>query len=242
MLGTPRGTHVLDARSLAYSSLNGLGAGLITVSLLFDFAVGMLVDNAIVVAEAAGTKIEAFEAKRLRSGVETLLASGGIGKDMRGRLQSHGISGVQAASYDGHDYLPEKKVALEALFARGMGSRDATVLPALDAFAAALRDVPVGASFTITRIPEELEFEPGMLDFLLVFSLVWGVLLATLAMTQFTVAAVTLYLHRDQTHRGIDLHPAVRHLFRVASSLDSAASPVQGFFHLRRTSPVSLST
>lgn len=29
-----------------------------------------------------------------------------------------------------------------------------------------LRDVPVGASFTITRIPEELEFEPGMLDFL----------------------------------------------------------------------------
>ena len=29
-----------------------------------------------------------------------------------------------------------------------------------------LRDVPVGTSFTISRIPEELEFEPGMLDFL----------------------------------------------------------------------------
>ena len=29
-----------------------------------------------------------------------------------------------------------------------------------------LREVPVGASFTISRIPEELEFEPGMLDFL----------------------------------------------------------------------------
>jgi DtxR family transcriptional regulator, Mn-dependent transcriptional regulator len=29
-----------------------------------------------------------------------------------------------------------------------------------------LRDVPVGATFTISRIPEELEFEPGMLDFL----------------------------------------------------------------------------
>jgi len=42
----------------------------------------------------------------------------------------------------------------------------------------------------------------------------WGVLLAALAMTQLTVAAVTLYLHRDQTHRGIDLHPAVRHFFR----------------------------
>jgi stearoyl-CoA desaturase (delta-9 desaturase) len=43
----------------------------------------------------------------------------------------------------------------------------------------------------------------------------WGVLLAALAMTQFTVAAVTLYLHRDQTHRAIDLHPAVRHVFRA---------------------------
>ncbi len=29
-----------------------------------------------------------------------------------------------------------------------------------------LRDVPVGTQFTISRIPEELEFEPGMLDFL----------------------------------------------------------------------------
>lgn len=37
-----------------------------------------------------------------------------------------------------------------------------------------LRDVPVGASFTITRIPEELEFEPGMLDFLEENSLVPG--------------------------------------------------------------------
>ena len=43
----------------------------------------------------------------------------------------------------------------------------------------------------------------------------WGVLLTALAMTQLTVAAVTLYLHRDQTHRGIDLHPAVRHAFRA---------------------------
>jgi DtxR family Mn-dependent transcriptional regulator len=29
-----------------------------------------------------------------------------------------------------------------------------------------LREVPVGTEFTISRIPEELEFEPGMLDFL----------------------------------------------------------------------------
>jgi DtxR family Mn-dependent transcriptional regulator len=30
----------------------------------------------------------------------------------------------------------------------------------------ALVDVPVGGSFTVTRIPEELEFTPGLLDFL----------------------------------------------------------------------------
>jgi DtxR family Mn-dependent transcriptional regulator len=29
-----------------------------------------------------------------------------------------------------------------------------------------LRDVPVGSSFTVSRIPEELEFTPGLLDFL----------------------------------------------------------------------------
>jgi integrase len=67
-------------------------------------------------AEAAG--IGDFEAKRLRSGVETLLAAAGIERDTRGRLQSHGITGVQATHYDDHDYLPEKLRALEVLFRR----------------------------------------------------------------------------------------------------------------------------
>ena len=65
--------------------------------------------------EAAAGKIEAFQAKRLRSGVETLLASAGISREVRGRLQSHGIAGVQARHYDGHDYMAEKRQALEAL-------------------------------------------------------------------------------------------------------------------------------
>jgi DtxR family Mn-dependent transcriptional regulator len=34
-----------------------------------------------------------------------------------------------------------------------------------------LREVAVGDEFTISRIPEELEFEPGMLDFLEAHSL-----------------------------------------------------------------------
>lgn len=66
-------------------------------------------------AELAADAIDDFQAKRIRSGVETLLASAGISQDIRGRLQSHGIAGVQARHYDGHDYLPEKRKALETL-------------------------------------------------------------------------------------------------------------------------------
>ena len=57
-----------------------------------------------------------FQAKRIRSGVETLLASARVSSDDRGRLQSHGISGVQTRHYDGHDYMDEKRQALESLF------------------------------------------------------------------------------------------------------------------------------
>ena len=67
-------------------------------------------------AVAAAPGIKDFEAKRIRSGVETLLASVKISKDDRGRLQSHGISGVQARHYDGYSYLDEKRHALETLF------------------------------------------------------------------------------------------------------------------------------
>lgn len=43
----------------------------------------------------------------------------------------------------------------------------------------------------------------------------WGVLAATLGMIFFTTLSVTLYLHRDQTHRGLDLHPVVSHPMRL---------------------------
>jgi hypothetical protein len=64
------------------------------------------------VAEA----IPGFQLKRVRSGVETLLASQGVSREIRGHLQSHGLTGVQYRHYDGHDYLPEKRRALELLF------------------------------------------------------------------------------------------------------------------------------
>jgi stearoyl-CoA desaturase (delta-9 desaturase) len=41
-----------------------------------------------------------------------------------------------------------------------------------------------------------------------------GYVIATLVMLQITMMAVTLYLHRDQAHRAIDLHPVLRHFFR----------------------------
>jgi stearoyl-CoA desaturase (delta-9 desaturase) len=42
----------------------------------------------------------------------------------------------------------------------------------------------------------------------------WGYLLAALALTHVTIAAVTIYLHRCQAHRALELHPIVSHFFR----------------------------
>ena len=42
----------------------------------------------------------------------------------------------------------------------------------------------------------------------------WGYLLCGLGLTHVTIAAVTIYLHRCQAHRALELHPAVSHFFR----------------------------
>jgi stearoyl-CoA desaturase (delta-9 desaturase) len=42
----------------------------------------------------------------------------------------------------------------------------------------------------------------------------WQAVLITLAMTHVTIAAVTIFLHRAQAHRALDLHPAVAHVLR----------------------------
>ncbi|HBD9320639.1 TPA: fatty acid desaturase, partial [Legionella pneumophila] len=43
----------------------------------------------------------------------------------------------------------------------------------------------------------------------------WGYVLATFVLTQITIASVTLYLHRYQTHRALTMHPIVSHFFRL---------------------------
>ena len=42
----------------------------------------------------------------------------------------------------------------------------------------------------------------------------WGYVLAGLVLVQVTIAGVTLYLHRCQAHRALELHPVVSHFFR----------------------------
>ena len=43
----------------------------------------------------------------------------------------------------------------------------------------------------------------------------WQVILFTLALTHITMISVTVFLHRHQAHRALDLHPGVAHFFRL---------------------------
>jgi stearoyl-CoA desaturase (Delta-9 desaturase) len=42
----------------------------------------------------------------------------------------------------------------------------------------------------------------------------WGYIVYALVVTHITIAAVTIFLHRCQSHRALDLHPIVSHFFR----------------------------
>jgi integrase len=66
-------------------------------------------------ARVVGDAIDSFQLKRVRSGVETLLAANRISREIRGHVQSHGLTGIQARHYDGHDYMLEKREALDVL-------------------------------------------------------------------------------------------------------------------------------
>jgi stearoyl-CoA desaturase (delta-9 desaturase) len=43
----------------------------------------------------------------------------------------------------------------------------------------------------------------------------WGYALAALALTHITIISVTVFLHRHQAHRALELHPLVSHFFRL---------------------------
>ena len=42
----------------------------------------------------------------------------------------------------------------------------------------------------------------------------WGYVVALLILTHITIVGVTVYLHRSQAHRALELHPAISHFFR----------------------------
>ena len=42
----------------------------------------------------------------------------------------------------------------------------------------------------------------------------WGYALVALGLTHVTIASVTIFLHRHQAHRALDLHPIASHFFR----------------------------
>ncbi|WP_297575268.1 fatty acid desaturase [uncultured Deefgea sp.] len=42
----------------------------------------------------------------------------------------------------------------------------------------------------------------------------WGYVLVVLTLTHITIASVTIFLHRHQAHRALDLHPLMSHFFR----------------------------
>ncbi len=42
----------------------------------------------------------------------------------------------------------------------------------------------------------------------------WGYVIALLVLTHITIIGVTVYLHRSQAHRSLELHPVISHFFR----------------------------
>lgn len=43
----------------------------------------------------------------------------------------------------------------------------------------------------------------------------WGYIIVALVLTHITIASVTIYLHRYQAHRTLEMHPALSHFFRT---------------------------
>ena len=78
--------------------------------------------------EAGELEAGPFTPGDLRRTVETRLAALGVSLEIRAQLQSHGLGGVQAKHYDRHDYLPEKRGALDTLH-RLMTAESVNVTP-----------------------------------------------------------------------------------------------------------------
>lgn len=74
-----------------------------------------------------------FQLRDIRRTCETMLAAMGTSKDHRSQIQSHGLGGIQDRVYDRHDYMEEKRHALEAWDAKlieiASGAHRAKIVP-----------------------------------------------------------------------------------------------------------------
>lgn len=73
-------------------------------------------------AEAGELEKGPFTVGDLRRTIETRLAAAGVTREDRSQLQSHGLGGVQNRHYDKHEYLSEKRAALETLYSVLVGT------------------------------------------------------------------------------------------------------------------------
>lgn len=129
--GRPAREHILPVTAAMRASLKTLASrGEFAISTDGDGAVPLAASTIAAWSKEAAKRagIKDWTIKRVRSGVETALAAAGVSKELRGHLQSHGITGVQARHYDAHDYVAEKKKVLETLM-NLLESRSGTVVP-----------------------------------------------------------------------------------------------------------------
>jgi integrase len=75
----------------------------------------------------AGEAKSDFQLRDLRRTCETQLAAMGVSRDLRARLLSHGLTGVQHKHYDRHDYRDELRAVLERWTLRLTGAEGAVV-------------------------------------------------------------------------------------------------------------------
>lgn len=98
------------------------------VPLRVETAAELVTDVCAAMAKGGELEKGPFALCDLRRTLETHLAALGVSRDVRGQVQSHGLGGVQQRHYDRHDYMPEKRAALEIL-AQRMNGKGARVTP-----------------------------------------------------------------------------------------------------------------
>lgn len=98
------------------------------VPLRLETVAALVADIVIVMEQHGELERGRFTLRDLRRTAETHMAALGITSDIRAQIQSHGLGGIQQRHYDRHDYMPEKRAALDS-WARRLSGTAAKVTP-----------------------------------------------------------------------------------------------------------------